>query len=279
MLPVTVCPPIQLGYWFGVMSGLNEIQRAAQEQFGRQSHRYAKGHLLEDIADVQAALVQCVGLPQRAAVLDVATGAGHTGLLLARLGHQVILADITEAMLQRAGEKAREQGLTVELRQHPAEQLPYANSSFDLVTCRVAAHHFSAPNQFVMESARVLRHGGCFLLIDGSVADGHPEAEEWLHQVEKWRDPSHNRMLSQDTWRHLCVTAGLTILSSELQPMKQPDLEWYFATANTSPENQAKVLALVKNAPADARQLFNLGCEDGKIVWWWQRLSLVARKP
>jgi ubiquinone/menaquinone biosynthesis C-methylase UbiE len=168
--------------------------------------------------------------------------------------------------------------LKVETRQHPAEALPYPDASFDLVTCRVAPHHFSSPANFVNESARVLRPGGWFLVIDGSIQDDQPEAEEWLHQVEKFRDPSHARLLSPGRWRALCEQAGLTVVHSQLNTFKQPDLNWYFETAATSPENRQRVLDLVANAPASARALFRLAEEDGKIVWWWPRLTLVARR-
>src|SRR5688500_12800537 len=79
---------------------LNEVQRASQEQFARQSSNYGKGHILQNVADVQAALTH-ISLPPRARVLDVATGGGHTGLLLAELGHEVTVSDITPAMLER----------------------------------------------------------------------------------------------------------------------------------------------------------------------------------
>ena len=72
--------------------------------------------------------------------------------------------------------------------------------------------------------------------------------------------------------------AGLTVRHTDLSPFKQPDLNWYFDTAATSPENRAKVLELVARAPESARKLFRLGEEDGKIVWWWQRLTLIAHK-
>jgi ubiquinone/menaquinone biosynthesis C-methylase UbiE len=256
---------------------LDDVQKAAQEQFGRQSHRYGQGHILENVADVEAAM-DIIALPLRSKVLDVATGAGHTGLYLAGLGHDVTLADLAQPMLERAMQTARERGLSVQTRQHPAEQFPWPDSQFDLVTCRVAAHHFSSPEDFVRETARVLKPGGWFLLIDGSVEDDQPEAEAWAHEVEKLRDPSHHRLLTPRAWARLCEARGLAVVHSRLQPFKQPDLNWYFDTAATSPENRKKVLELVARAPASARQLFQLGGEEGKIVWWWQRLTLIARK-
>ena len=256
---------------------LDAVQRAAQEQFGRQSHRYGQGHILENVADVQAA-IEPLGLRPGSRVLDVATGAGHTGLFLAGLGHDVTLADIALPMLQRAGEAAARRGLTVRICQHPAEAFPYPAATFDLVTCRVAAHHFSAPEAFVAESARVLKAGGYFLVIDCSVEDDQPEAEAWLHAVEKYRDPSHHRFLTPRGWSRLCETGGLRVVRAALHPFKQPDLNWYFDTAATTAENRAKVLGLVARAPATARELFRLGEDEGKIVWWWQRLTLVATR-
>ena len=256
---------------------LDPVQRAAQEQFARQSGRYGQGHILQDVDDVHAALAH-ITLPPRARVLDVATGGGHTGILLASLGHDVTLSDLAQPMLDRASATARERGLTVQTSLHSAEQLPYPDAAFDLVTCRVAAHHFSSPETFVRESARVLRPGGWFLLIDGTVEDDQPEAEAWSHAVEKLRDPSHHRFITPRTWENFCTGASLRVVHQGLTPFKQPDLNWYFETAATTPENRREVLQLIRDAPESARRLFRLGEEDGKIVWWWQRLTLVAQK-
>jgi ubiquinone/menaquinone biosynthesis C-methylase UbiE len=259
------------------MTELDAVQRAAQAQFAKQSARYGQTHILADVSDVDAALAQ-ITLPARARVLDVATGGGHTGVHLAGLGHDVILADLAGPMLDRARELAAARGVAVELRQHPAEELPYTEATFDMVTCRVAAHHFTSPAKFIAESARVLKPGGYFLLIDGSVPDDEPVAEEWLHQVEIARDPSHHRLLSPGAWSALCEANGLIVQRAELHPFKQPDLEWYFETANTSAENRIRVRELVANAPARARELFRLGEEEGRIVWWWPRLTLSAAR-
>ena len=256
---------------------LNEIQQASQEQFARQSHRYGQGHILEDVEDVRAA-AESMPLPRCARVLDIATGAGHTALFFATLGHDVTAADIAPPMLERVREAACKRGLRITTQLHPAEKLPYADGEFDLVTCRVAAHHFSSPQDFVCETARVLKGGGHFLLIDGSVADDQPEAEEWIHRVEKLRDPSHHRFLTPRAWSELCEQNGLAVQSATLTPFKQPDLNWYFETAATTAENRERVRHLIATAPITARELFQIADEDGKIVWWWQRLTLVARK-
>jgi ubiquinone/menaquinone biosynthesis C-methylase UbiE len=259
------------------MTALDAVQLAAQAQFARQSERYGRTHILADVSDVDAALAR-MRIPERARVLDVATGGGHTGVHLAGLGHDVVLADLAAPMLERARELAHARGLNIELRQHAAEELPYEDGAFDLVTCRVAAHHFTSAARFIAESARVLRPGGYLLLIDGSIPDNEPVAEEWLHRVEIARDPSHHRLLSPGVWSELCRENQLAVEFAQLQPMKQPDLEWYFETANTSEQNRAIVRGLVANVPARARELFQLGEEDGKIVWWWPRLTLIARR-
>jgi len=259
-------------------SPLDPAQAAAAAQFDRQSDRYGKSHILADTADVVAGLAG-VPVPPCGAALDVATGGGHTALCLARLGWRVTAGDIAPRMLENAARLAAEAGFRIETRLFPAEQMPFPDGAFHLVTVRVAPHHFSSPARFVAEVARVLAPGGHFLLIDGSVPDDDPETEAWLHELEKWRDPSHGRFLSRVAWETLVRAAGLAVLRSELQPMKQPDLQWYFETAATPPENRARVLAAVRSAPAAVRAALRLGEEDGRIVWWWPRLTLLARKP
>lgn len=268
---------------------LNAVQQASRDQFEKQSANYGKSHILADTSDVARAL-ESVPLAPGQTALDVATGGGHTAIYLAGLGFAVTAADISPAMLENAAKLAAEKGFTIGTQLHEAERFPYADASFDLVSCRVAAHHFSDTKSFISEVARVLKPGGHFLLIDGSVPDGEPEAEEWLHKVEKFRDPSHGRFLSPNAWSALCEQHGLKVTLCGTTPFKQPDVEWYFNTAATTPENRAEVMKLIANAPESARRAFGLAEEEGhadstggsqagkKIVWWWPRLALVARK-
>jgi ubiquinone/menaquinone biosynthesis C-methylase UbiE len=256
---------------------LDPIQKASRDQFERHSANYGKSHILANTADVASALAEIEVLPGSRA-LDVATGGGHTAIYLATQGFSVTGSDISQAMLDSARSLAAERGLSIETRLHEAEKLPYSAASYDLVTCRVAAHHFSNRDSFVAEVARVLKPRGYFLLIDGSIPDGEPIAEEWIHEVEKLRDPSHGRFLSPNGWKELCRRHQLQVVRCETTPFKQPDLNWYFETAGTPAENRKRVLDLISTAPESARRVFRIREEDDKIVWWWTRLSLLAQK-
>jgi ubiquinone/menaquinone biosynthesis C-methylase UbiE len=258
-------------------NSLDIRQEASAEQFNRQSDRYGKSHILADTQDVEHGL-RGVIVPPGGAALDVATGGGHTALWLARHGWKVTVGDIAPRMLESAQKLCAEEGFGIETRLFPAEEMPFADGFFDLVTVRVAPHHFSSPQKFVQETARVLNPGGHFLLIDGTVPDDDSETEDWLHRVEKWRDPSHGRFLSRSAWQDLAKEARLKVVRSELHPRKQPELNWYFETAATPKENRQKVLEAVTQASEHVRAALRLGNEGGKIVWWWPMLTLLACK-
>jgi ubiquinone/menaquinone biosynthesis C-methylase UbiE len=258
-------------------SSFDSTQATAAAQFERQSDRYGRSHILADTSDVADAL-QGIAPPQGARALDVATGGGHTALWLARNGWQVTAGDIAPRMLENATRLLAEEGFSLETQLFAAEEFPFPDQTFDLVSSRVAPHHFSSPQRFVAEAARVLRPGGYFLLIDGSVPDDDPETEAWLHLVEKLRDPSHGRFLSRAAWETLVRSSGLAVERSHLRPMKQPDLEWYFETAATPTNNREQVREAIRTASAHVRTAMRLGEEGGRTVWHWPRLTLLARQ-
>jgi ubiquinone/menaquinone biosynthesis C-methylase UbiE len=136
-------------------------------------------------------------------VIDVATGAGHTALAFAPLVKSVLATDITQEMLEQARSLAAERGHSnFETERMDAAALTAADETFDLVTCRLAAHHFPDPAAFVAEAWRVLVPGGTLALVDNISPDKSDEAASY-NIFETLRDPSHARCLALGEWLSL----------------------------------------------------------------------------
>lgn len=262
-----------------------EAHAKSRAQFQAQAANYGKSHILADTADVHALLADLPRPDPGAPALDIATGGGHCALALARFGYRLSVCDLTPAMVGQSRTRLAEEGFSAPRPALadaicPAESLPYPDAAFALVACRVAPHHFADPARFVAEAARVLRPGGFFLLIDGTVPDHDPATARWINRVEKLRDPSHERLISRPEWTAWVKAAGLEVLRADLSAFGMPDLEWYFDTAATPAENRAAVREEIATVPAPVRHAMNLRTEPGEpIGWTWQRLGLLARRP
>ncbi|MFB3813049.1 MAG: class I SAM-dependent methyltransferase [Terriglobales bacterium] len=102
-------------------------------------------------------------------VLDVACGTGEPAISLAAAMNgagSVIGIDISPSPLEIAKERAAERGLTnVKFQQADAQQLPFAEGSFDRVTCRLGVMFFGDTQRAFAEMRRVLRPGGRIALL------------------------------------------------------------------------------------------------------------------
>jgi ubiquinone/menaquinone biosynthesis C-methylase UbiE len=178
-----------------------------QEQFGKTAAHYltskphAKGKSLERLVELTS--------PQKDwRVLDVATGGGHVAYTFAPHVGRVWATDITQEMLDMVKGEAEKRGLAnLRTAYAKAEALPFEDESFDLVTCRIAPHHFDSIRQFLSEVHRVLKRGGLFALVDNVVPAG--SVGDYINAFERLRDPSHLRAWAMDEWRDALRTAGL----------------------------------------------------------------------
>ncbi|MFZ0544768.1 MAG: class I SAM-dependent methyltransferase, partial [Candidatus Promineifilaceae bacterium] len=184
-----------------------------QEQFGANAAHYvtsrphAKGASLQRLLELTE--------PQADwQVLDVATATGHTAFTFAPHVAHVWATDITEEMLKITAEQGAERGFTnVTVEYADAESLPYEDGRFDLVTCRIAPHHFPDVGGFIGESARVLKPGGLVAVVDNIVPEGL--GGDYVNAFEKFRDPSHGRCLALEEWLDGFSAAGLMVAHFE----------------------------------------------------------------
>lgn len=93
-------------------------------------------------------------------LLDVACGAGQLALIAARAGVQVTGCDIATNWIERARARAAAEGLTAVFEEGDAEQLPYPDGAFDIVTSLIGAMFAPRPERVAAELTRVCRPGG-----------------------------------------------------------------------------------------------------------------------
>lgn len=174
-------------------------------------YRTSKAHSeLPDLEAVEERLPPVAG----SSCLDVATGTGHTAFFFAKKHAHVFAVDINDEMLRVAQEESDRLSLSVRFLKSPADDLMFDDDNFDLVTCRLAAHHFADVNGFVAEVARVLKTGAHFLLIDNVVPDDQVVAD-WLNAFESERDPSHQRCLARSDWERLLAGHAFQVVHTE----------------------------------------------------------------
>jgi ubiquinone/menaquinone biosynthesis C-methylase UbiE len=198
------------------------------------------------------------------ALLDVATGGGHVARVFAPLVGRVVLADLTPPMLVEATRFLQSSGVEGFAGvAADAEAMPFAAASFDLVTCRIAPHHFPQPERFVAEAARVLRHGGRFVLIDSTVPEG--AVGEFFNRFEKVRDPSHVRSLTIAEWTELIGRAGLTMTATE-SFRKGHDFADWTGRSRTPPEARAELTEMMRSIGSDAAAMFEAEWDGARLV-------------
>lgn len=113
-------------------------------------------------------------------VLDIGTGPGFFAIILAELGYTVTAVDYTAAMLEQASANAGALVRLIDFRQMNAEELSFADGSFDVIVSRNLTWNLPHPERAYSQWARVLRPGGLLLNFDANwyryLYDGEAES-------------------------------------------------------------------------------------------------------
>lgn len=246
--------------------------RLVQQQFGPSAEGYvaSAGHAAGDDLDTLVRWGRALA-PQR--VLDVATGGGHTALAFADIAPRVVAFDLTAAMLGAARRflEGRGQG-NVAYVVGDVEALPF-RQVFDVVTCRIAAHHFPSVGQAVRQMAAALAPGGALLLQD-ILGHDDPAASAFILEVERRRDPSHVRAYRAAEWKALLRGAGLTVMDEARVAKVRPWAEWT-GRMRMPDHARAALERFVREAPAACRAAFDFRLSDTGVESFTDRMLLL----
>jgi ubiquinone/menaquinone biosynthesis C-methylase UbiE len=257
-----------------MMGGEQAMESAGervQKIFGERAAFYATSASHRD-KQVLARVVEMANPEPHWTALDLATGTGHTAFAIAPYVRSVIGIDLTPQMLAEAEQLRAAQALSnVVFQIADVHDLPYEDSTFNLVTCRRAAHHFSDIRRALNEIRRVLKAGGRVVIDDRSVPEDD-FVDRCMNLLDTYHDESHIREYRRSEWQTMLGQAGLSVDAVEFYVAHRPLTA---LTDGASEENVKKIRKALDNLTGPQRQAFNLIEKDGQLYLnhWFVMLS------
>ncbi|NJN99912.1 MAG: class I SAM-dependent methyltransferase [Anaerolineales bacterium] len=157
-----------------------------------------------------------------------------------------------------------------------AETLPFDAASFDLVTCRLALHHFPNPRQALSEFARVLKPGGVLGFTD-NVTVPDKQAAGYYNAYEKLRDPSHHWVYPLVRLQAMFADADLTVAASR-ELSKELEFHDWADRQHVSAANKDKLLEMMRQLPPALEPLFAPRWAEGTLYFSLWEAVIVGRR-
>jgi ubiquinone/menaquinone biosynthesis C-methylase UbiE len=207
-----------------------------QKQFTKTAEAFST-FAVRDTPEMLAERVEFAKLQATDLALDVACGPGAFALAIAarvRFAHGV---DLTLEMLRRARTFQAEKHIpNAAFTCGDAEQLPFPNGAFDLVSCQFSFHHLPKPQLVLGEIIRVAQPDGRIVVVDPLAPESDSKYD--LHnRIEKLRDPSHTFSLRLTTFLHLFEEAELEVVRQSLRRRARSFNQWMLR-AGHKPESK-----------------------------------------
>lgn len=261
---------------------IREQQKASWNKFSPGWKKYDE-LTMDFLKPMGDEMIQQLHLKETDVVLDIASGTGEPGLSMASIlkSGNAILTDLAEDMLAIAKENGTRRGIkNIETRVCDVSELPFADNSFNAVSCRLGFMFFPDMLMAAKEMVRVLKPGGRMATAVWNV----PEKNFWVtavmgtlgKHIEMPKPPPGApglfRCAQDGLMTDLFRQAGLKNISqkeitSKLKPQKF-DVYWGFMTETPAPV--AAALSKVDNTmkekiKKEVHELLNQKYPDGKI--------------
>ena len=251
-------------------------RRAVQAQFGRQASWYTVSSVHRDSREL-AELLRLGAPGPDATVLDVATGTGFTALAFAPNCRRVIGVDVTLQMIREARRLAADRRVSnLVFCLGDAEALPFRADTFDIATCRKAAHHFSNLPRALAEMTRVVKRGGKVVL-DDTCAPEPPALGALMNEWERRRDPSHVANHPPSRLRAMLEDSGLRMGAESLTRVPLEFGDWVRRSGIPLADAEALRESFLRAAP-DAYSAFRISPQGDELHFAWDGIVLLGVK-
>jgi ubiquinone/menaquinone biosynthesis C-methylase UbiE len=231
-----------------------------ERQFGPLAAAYLKSSVHAEGPDLTALDRKLAGQSILDA-LDLGCGAGHLTFAIASHARSVTAFDPSDDMLATVAQEAHARRIgNIGTRRGVAENLPFADQSFDLVCTRYSAHHWANLPRALSEMRRVLSSTGRLIIID-VVAPELPLLDTHLQTLELLRDPSHVRNYSIAEWRTQLARAAFEVSRSETWKLRL-EFDAWIARSRTPADRVAMLRSLLDNAPQEVRDYLDVAANS-----------------
>jgi SAM-dependent methyltransferase len=244
-----------------------ERDEAIRRQFDRAAAAYGTSPIFAQGHDL-ALMVEAAAPTAAMTVLDVGCAAGHTALAFAPHVRDVVGVDLSADMLAEAARQAAARGIAnVRWEEASAAALPYADGTFDIVTCRMVVHHFPSLAPSLTEMARVLKPGGQCIIVD-IISPDDAALADFINRVEVLRDPSHSRDWTLSEWDAAGKEIGVPFAVVARWDLPLDFADWT-ARQQTPPASVAQIETLFDTAPPEARHAFSIVATPPRSFHLW----------
>ena len=248
-----------------------------REEFTQQAGAMSRSAVFRDDRTLEP-FVRLLGAPLPAPILDLACGPGIVSAALARAGASVVGVDATPAILEAARERFRSESLSgAEFHEAVADALPFGEGAFAGAVTRLSLHHFAEPGRVLLELRRVVATGAP-LVVGDLVSSPSPREANLHNALERLRDPSHQRCLTEDELVRTIEAAGFEV--DHVEPHSHPrDFdEWAAIVEDTRRVGPVRVvMAALAEAGLHAGIELRSSADTIHFVHHWRFVRAIAR--
>ncbi len=250
--------------------GIEGNKRQVQKNFGRQALAYNANCLLADEENLST-IIRMARIKGEDKVLDVATGTGFLAGALSEVAGEVMATDLTLEMLYQTRPKTQN---NTSFCLADVERLPFHNDSFDMVTCRVALHHFTRPDEAFSEIRRVCRPNGRVVIMD-IISSEDDNRREYHNKMERLRDSSHVKQYSYSEIKQMFSDCGLKVVEAEMWEYTWEMEEW-LAIANPAEVNASEIRKMMSESVDGDKSGLSVEVRDGVVHFKYTAAIVLA---